>query len=39
MSNRVFWRALRSLAHPLTIGAVALALLNDHLFRQHWPSW
>jgi hypothetical protein len=39
MSNRFFWRALHSLAHPLTIGAVALALLNDHVLRQHWPSW
>ncbi len=39
MSNRAFWRALHSLAHPLTIGAVALALLNDHVLRQHWPSW
>jgi hypothetical protein len=39
MSHHTFWKALRLLAHPLTLAAVALLLLNDHLFRRLWPSW
>ncbi len=37
--NHVFVRALNSLAHPLSISAVCLLLLNDHLLRPLWPSW
>jgi len=29
---------LRWLAHPLTIGAAAVLLLNDHVFKQAWPG-
>ncbi|HEX2906592.1 MAG TPA: hypothetical protein VHO69_07025 [Phototrophicaceae bacterium] len=39
MANRAFWRALHSLAHPVTVWAVVLLLLNDHWFRFQWPSW
>lgn len=39
MTNRAFWRAIHSLAHPISIGAVLMLLLNDHYFRQRWPSW
>ena len=39
MSNRAFLRAANSLTHPVTIGAIGLLLLNDHILRIHWPSW
>ncbi len=39
MSNLAFRRALRSLAHPITLGAVVLLIANDHLLRRLWPSW
>jgi hypothetical protein len=39
MNNRAFRQALGLLAHPVTIGAVALLLLNDHVLRRFWPSW
>jgi len=29
---------LRWLAHPLTIVAIAVLLLNDHVFKQAWPG-
>ena len=28
-----------ALLHPLVLGAVALLLLNDHVFKARWPSW
>ncbi len=37
--NRAFWRALHSLVHPLSIGAVLLLLFNDHWLRHNYPSW
>ena len=37
--NLTFHRALTLLAHPLTLGALALLLLNDHVLRRLWPSW
>ncbi len=37
--NKAFQRTLNSVAHPLTVGAVTLLLLNDHLLRPLWPSW
>src|SRR3990170_664811 len=30
--------ALTALGHPLSLGAVALLLLNDHVFKQAFPS-
>jgi hypothetical protein len=38
-ANKAFWRAVHSLAHPVTIAAVIGLLLNDHLLRHNWPSW
>ena len=29
---------LRWVAHPLTVGATAVLLLNDHVFKQAWPG-
>lgn len=28
-----------ALLHPLGVGAVALLIVNDHLLKDHWPSW
>ena len=39
MNNAVFWKALHLLSHPVSLGAVVLLLLNDHLLRRVWPSW
>jgi hypothetical protein len=39
MSNPVFWKAIRLLAHPAYILALATLLINDHLLRRLWPSW
>jgi hypothetical protein len=36
--NPLLAKALRSLVHPLTLLALALLLLNDHLLRRLWPS-
>lgn len=37
--NPTFHRALTLLAHPFTLGALALLLFNDHVLRRLWPSW
>jgi len=37
--NRAFQRAFVSLTHPLSISAVVMLMLNDHLLRPLWPSW
>src|SRR5437773_2089226 len=34
-----FARPLASLTHPITLGAAALMLANDHILRQVAPSW
>lgn len=34
-----FRRALLSLSHPLSIGAIVLLLINDHVWRKVAPSW
>ena len=39
MKNKAFWRAMDCLSHPLSMGAILLLLLNDHLLRQTRPSW
>lgn len=39
MGNRAYRRALASLAHPLTVCAVILLLVNDFVLRRLWPSW
>ena len=38
-SNRAFWIALQSLAHPVSLAAVVLLLINDHWLRWSTPSW
>jgi hypothetical protein len=32
-------RSIRSLSHPISIGAIFLLLINDHWLRWHYPSW
>ena len=39
MHNRAFWRSVHSLAHPVSIAAIVIMLLNDHVFRWQSPSW
>jgi hypothetical protein len=39
MKNTSFSRAMNALAHPLSIGAILLLLLNDHVLKQVYPSW
>ncbi|MBI5932014.1 MAG: hypothetical protein HY862_22085 [Chloroflexi bacterium] len=39
MHNRAFYRSLRSILHPIPIGAIILLLLNDHFLKRHYPSW
>ncbi len=38
-TSRTLQRALASLTHPITIGAIILLLINDHVLRILWPSW
>lgn len=28
-----------AMLHPITLAAVALLILNDHVFKAQWPSW
>jgi hypothetical protein len=37
--NLALKKALACISHPLSIGAVLLLVLNDHLLRHFWPSW
>jgi hypothetical protein len=37
--NPALKKALACISHPLSIGAVLLLVLNDHLLRHFWPSW
>jgi hypothetical protein len=39
MSNSAFRRALASLSHPLSMAAIVVLLINDHLWRKVAPSW
>ncbi len=39
MKNTALRRAALALAHPLTVGAIAVLLLNDQVLRWRWPSW
>ena len=34
-----FQRNLRALAHPASVAAIGLLLLNDHVLKAAWPSW
>lgn len=39
MKNSTLSKSLGLLCHPLTIAAIFMLLINDHLLRQVWPSW
>jgi hypothetical protein len=39
MNNPAYQKSLGLLAHPLTLAAMGLLLVNDHLLRRLWPSW
>ncbi len=39
MENRLSRKALSLLCSPLSLGAMAALLVNDHLLRRFWPSW
>jgi hypothetical protein len=39
MKTTLLDKSLRRLAHPATITALGLLLVNDHLLRRLWPSW
>ena len=32
-------RALRALGHPLSVAALVLLALNDHVLKQAWPGF
>lgn len=38
MDNPTLRKALHLLAHPATLAAIGLLLVNDHLLRRAWPS-
>ena len=37
--NHALKRALICVSHPITIAAILLLFLNDHILRHWWPSW
>jgi hypothetical protein len=39
MHNPTLTRSLHALSHPITLAAVGVLLLNDHVLRRWWPSW
>jgi hypothetical protein len=39
MKNKIALKTLHALSHPLSIGAILLILINDHILRIYWPSW
>ena len=39
MKKKTFHKALSLLAHPFSLGMLALLLVNDHWLRHAWPSW
>ncbi len=39
MRNPTIERAQRALTHPISVAAIVLLLVNDHLLRWRWPSW
>lgn len=38
-TNMAFRRAINSLSHPISVAAIIVLLINDHLLRRLWPSW
>jgi hypothetical protein len=39
MKNQTTVKALHLLSRPLSVGAILLLLINDHVLRIYWPSW
>lgn len=39
MKNKTLLKSLNLLCHPLTLTAIFILLVNDHVLRQVWPSW
>ena len=39
MENRLSRKALRLLCSTLSLSAMAVLLVNDHILRRFWPSW
>lgn len=39
MKHPAFRQSLTALAHPISILAIVVVLLNDHVWRWFWPSW
>jgi hypothetical protein len=37
--NKALWRALHGLSHNVSVAAVVLLIVNDHLLRVWFPSW
>jgi len=37
--NMAFNKAIACLNNPISLGAILLLFLNDHLLRHYWPSW
>jgi hypothetical protein len=37
--NAAFYRALQLLIHPVSVTAILVVLINDHVLRRLWPSW
>jgi hypothetical protein len=38
-NSAAFRKAASALLHPLSLTAILLLLLNDHILRRFWPSW
>jgi hypothetical protein len=39
MENRLSQKTLKLLCSPLSLSAMAVLLINDHILRRFWPSW
>ncbi|OQX61058.1 MAG: hypothetical protein B6I38_02675 [Anaerolineaceae bacterium 4572_5.1] len=38
-NRQVFQKTISLLTRPISLGAIVLLLINDHLLRKFWPSW
>lgn len=39
MNNKTFTKSLYLLSRPISLAAIILMFLNDHVLRVFWPSW
>jgi hypothetical protein len=37
--NRAYQKAIYLLTQPVSLAAILILLVNDHILRQFWPSW